>query len=92
MARLKLARPIKPRGKVTRTTLVTGLLTRPTKGRKRKFMCLGGPFDGKKIALWDEMLGNTGTMEFSIPSFNNGEKGMYKPDAEFADSVVWRPV
>lgn len=55
-------------------------------------MCLGGPFDGKKIALWDEMPGNTGTMEFSIPSFNNGEKGMYKPDTEFADSVVWRPV
>lgn len=92
MARLKLARPIKPRGKVTRTTLVTGLLTRPTKGRKKRFKCMGGPFDGKTIALWDEMPGNTGTMEFSIPSYNNGERGLYKPDAELADCVTWRTV
>lgn len=90
--RLKLSRPIQPRGKVTRTTLVTKHLTTVTKGKKKRFTCIGGPFDGSVISLWDEMPGNTGTMEFSVPSFNNGEKGLYIPNSETVGFVNWRPV
>lgn len=89
MPRLRLARPIRQRRP---RSLTAGLLTTVKKGTKRKFKCIGGPFDGKKLALWHEMPGNIGTMEFGIPSYNNGERGVYRPDSENADCVTWRPV
>ncbi|WLY87244.1 hypothetical protein [Vibrio phage vB_VibM_83AMN] len=50
------------------------LSRKPTafKGRKINVKLSGGPFDGETVAMH-----SNGTLAFSVPSYNNGERGYY---------------
>lgn len=57
--------------------------TKPSvpKGRRTSHVLTGGPFHGQVVQLY-----TPGTLAFSVPSWNNGERGYY-------DQLNhWRPV
>lgn len=59
------------------------------KPKTAMFLCVGGPFDGKRIRLSLDFPVRSSV--FSVPSYKNGEKGEYIWNAEIRDSVIWRP-
>lgn len=52
------------------------------------FLCVGGPFDGKRIRLTSDLYPSSSV--FSVPSYKNGEKGQYVWNDEIRNSVIWR--
>lgn len=56
-------------------------------GRKA-FKAHGGPFDGRYVMLANNGR-DTSTMVFSVPSYNNGEKGCYHLNK--LQGLIWVP-
>lgn len=67
--------------------MLSVLLTKPTKVKKKRFLCCGGPWDGQYIKLSYES--SPRTLEFGVPSFANGKRGMYTAHPELCDAVEW---
>lgn len=68
--------------------LITSLLTKQPPAHKIKVTCIDGPFDGEQIELYDEGP-YLSTIEFAVPSYNNGERGRYVSCADVRDSITW---
>lgn len=85
MVRLRLSRPIRKRrsGK-----LITPFLTKQPEVKKKKVLCIGGPYDGEKLKLTDES-GYLHSAWFSVESYNNNERGRYVVTDKAIDAVKW---
>ena len=86
--RLKLSRC--PKGPRKFPSVLKKVLTKLPPIKKKRFKCIGGPWNGRYIKLSICGKGLARTLEFSVPSYENSQKGLYCEMDDLRDCVIWR--